>query len=339
MKTKQKTPIPFKVREHGFSKSRTANWNCDINVINDLMFFIFERENIRIQKDELKQSAPWTKDPILGKHRFTQVDRRLDAGTVYLLENVIHPLSRLLKNASKERLNDLRKSMIEAITIYRLFNRIPTWEEIMNHRGSGLEHILFREWLNEKFRKEITEKFENMNQAGFPIFTGAHLVYAGPSEKHGRGGRSMVRYYWEIIIPGVLSRVNEILTVANKTNSVEKVFDEFKSCQGLGPFISFQIVSDLVYTPLLISAKDRNTFAAYGPGSLRFLKLAFPKSSPRDNRELSLFLLGQVNEKMTPIGRELDLSDIEHCFCETAKYIALRDGKSRARVYPFGVEK
>jgi hypothetical protein len=62
-----------------------------LNPKNEELFFhwISERYKIHYLKDVEKKSAPWTKDLILKKYRFTNVKRYHDKETIYLIENIV----------------------------------------------------------------------------------------------------------------------------------------------------------------------------------------------------------------------------------------------------------
>lgn len=51
--------------------------------LNEFWWFCEERERIRIAKESGKK-RPWTSDPILDRHKFTNVDRLHDRGTMML---------------------------------------------------------------------------------------------------------------------------------------------------------------------------------------------------------------------------------------------------------------
>ena len=87
------------------------------------MFFMKERMNI-FWKKWLDSPKPYTKDPILAEHKFTNVYRVLDRSSQYLLKNVIYNG----KEYSKEE-------MFWRILIYKHFNLPSTWDLLIKEFG------------------------------------------------------------------------------------------------------------------------------------------------------------------------------------------------------------
>src|SRR5438132_384169 len=61
---------------------------------------------------------PWTSDPIINRYRFTNVYRASDRVSQYLIRDVIYDES--LPSAPKE--------ILFRILLFKLFNKIETWE-------------------------------------------------------------------------------------------------------------------------------------------------------------------------------------------------------------------
>jgi hypothetical protein len=62
---------------------------------------------------------PWSDDPILRHYKFTNVDRELDATTVWFAANVRDPVA------------DEPVDVLRCTVIFRLFNRISTGELLL----------------------------------------------------------------------------------------------------------------------------------------------------------------------------------------------------------------
>ena len=87
--------------------------------------FAAERQKIFFKKLENAQ-IPWTDDRILSTYKFTNAYRASDRTSQYLIRNVIYR-------------NDLPASSNEVffrIMIFKLFNKIETWQLLENKIGS-----------------------------------------------------------------------------------------------------------------------------------------------------------------------------------------------------------
>lgn len=147
MKTKDRD-IPYcGVRQKVIEKAHPM---LDEEVMAHLRNFIIERYNIYVKKEIMKMPAPWTKNPILAKYRFTNVFRELD----YVTKSLINGVSKVESLPFEDRfLNTI---------LFRLWNNPDTFfdlggpwtkEEIYN----GLE-------LKEKVRpvyRELAQKDPN----------------------------------------------------------------------------------------------------------------------------------------------------------------------------------
>lgn len=95
--------------------------------INDFWIFCHERELIRQKKDG-GMTAPWTRDPILQKHKFTNIDRAHDRGT-----RLLWKLCRTL----------CQHDMVHAVVIYRMSGSLNTHIDLMqaNEFGKWYEQL------------------------------------------------------------------------------------------------------------------------------------------------------------------------------------------------------
>src|SRR5260370_23219338 len=66
---------------------------------------------------------PWTNDPVLAKHRFTNAYRAADRVSQYLIRNVLY------------RGEQTSEEIFFRALLFKFFNRIDTWEEIEAHMG------------------------------------------------------------------------------------------------------------------------------------------------------------------------------------------------------------
>tara|TARA_R100000656_G_scaffold114835_1_gene87334 strand:- start:114 stop:518 length:405 start_codon:yes stop_codon:yes gene_type:complete len=108
----------------------------------------------------------------------------------------------------------------------------------------------------------------------------------------------------------------------------------------MGPFMAYEVVTDLRHTYLLEDAEDRLTWANAGPGAMRGLnrltgrELDFCKRSHPWNEEMQL-LYSVAMEKLPDWIKEAlhpyELREIEGGLCEFDKYSRTLKGEGRPR--------
>ena len=91
--------------------------------------FAAERQEIFFRRAE-QQPPPWTNDTILGSYKFTNAYRASDRTSQYLIQHVIY----------RDDLPDDPAEVFFRIVLFKLFNRIDTWElDPSRGRTGGLQ--------------------------------------------------------------------------------------------------------------------------------------------------------------------------------------------------------
>jgi len=276
--------------------------------------FILERQAIYLARCAGK-SKPWTQDPILQKYKFTNIFRQCDRGTI------------ALHNMLAEMRNDGWSDDLCLWTIiwYRLFN-------LRNHVED-----------TDKFFKDYSalEKFILAKyRRGHQIFTSAHMT-------HGSAGESKHITYLEGAKMAFRKRRDYLASIENEP-TLEHAFRTMLQNYCVGPFVAYEIVCDLRFTPILQCAADVLTWANIGPGAKRGLeRLGLPNTleSVRKLYATSTQILGKeffASARPHPLEVHpwsdvmlFELREIEHSLCEFDKYERARlgQGKPRSR-YP-----
>lgn len=86
----------------------------------------------------LNQAPPWTTDPILRDHRFTNAYRASDRVSQYLIRQILDP-------ATAGGVYDVRDTLFR-ILLFKLFNRVDTWELLERSVGR-------LDWRNYSFER------------------------------------------------------------------------------------------------------------------------------------------------------------------------------------------
>lgn len=275
-------------------------------------YWINERHQIYLNR-HAGEPKPWSEDDIFLDYKFTNAFRELDTGTVWLRENFREPHA-----------DDPEELLVFNMCWYRKFNWIPT-----------------AKYLGWQTQWDPTEAHAILYpHRGEQLVTGAHFSIAPPYMPRWEGMLETISDMWDVR--------HDITNVALGTKSLEKTFDELLEIQYVGPFIAYEIVSDIRHTRVLNDAVDIYTWANPGPGARRGLRRLGLEAKPdtvaiknmRDLLEQSQDRLSYaVIEPWKPhnshlLGRHvppLEMRDIEHCLCEFDKYCRVYRGEGRPR--------
>jgi len=99
----------------------------------------------------------------------------------------------------------------------------------------------------------------------------------------------------------------------------------------LGPFLSYEMVTDLRHTPILKNAPDINTWSNAGPGCKRGLRRIWSEVHPSQLLNAMRYLLEISSRYLKDHVPSLELRDIEHSCCEFDKYARVYYGEGRPR--------
>ena len=272
-----------------------------------LLYWIGERHNIYL--DRLAgRPKPWTEDPILQQYKFCNVYRELDTVTKWIDQHWRGPMSVIDDD-----------HMWFAMCVARLFNWPDTLQAIgypvpwRPHEVLGVLHA----------RKQAEEK----------VFSGAYIVSTN--------GRAMDKATY------VVRHVLNPLWAQRKTyeptteDMLESFHTRLSQANGMGSFMSAQIVADLKYVHPLNQAKDWMDFAASGPGSRRGLNRVLGREVRAPWTEQNWRkALSELHARVLPRLYKLDMpplhaQDLQNCLCEFDKYMRTANGEGRPRsTYP-----
>lgn len=258
-------------------------------------------------KRSLGNPKPWTEDLILQKFRFCNVFREDDTTTKWFYENVRGPLSNSY-------------DVLLATIIFRWFNRIETGKELLNGRQG---ETLFDNWSSDDARAILKDRK--------PVVTGAYII------KTPNGMNKLDGVLWCIdqIAPVCQQLAHEIY----EGKSLKTACELLQKFPYMGPFMAYEVVTDLRHTGLLMGAKDIDYWANPGPGAARGLGRVlhnnvdhFSRSSVRDANDLQKGMRWLLNESRDgtnwPIHwRRWEMREVEHTLCEFDKHERARRGE------------
>lgn len=244
--------------------------------------------------------GPWTADPILRAYRFTNAFRATDRVSQYLIREVQY---------RADRSQEPREVFFRTL-LFKIFNRIDTWEAMETAHGS----LSWRAVDIEALDKTLTR----LHAQGRRIYSAAYIMPApafGRERKHSN--------HLALIAHMMADRLPERL---QQLPDLESVYKSILAYPGLGPFLAFQYAIDLNYSTLL--GFDESDFVVAGPGALDGISKCFSSTDDRSpeaiirwvtDRQEAEFAARGLNFKGL-YGRPLQPIDCQNLFCEISKY-------------------
>ncbi len=278
------------------------------------LYWIREREWIRQRKEDqntwCNEVDLFTDDPILQKYRFCNVRREDDRVTRWIKAEIRRPF---------QNSPDLWWMLCVARTI--------------NLPASLGELIEKRAWpfVNPGFHPEMMTKVLEARQArGEQLHTGAYMIRAESNKKVPWFEWSKAKYLCEIVLGRLWQSEIDL-------SSMEKAHESICAYHGWGPFMAYQAVVDMRFTPILEQSPDIARWAAAGPGTIRGINRLmgdpvkasmtqeFALQTMRDWYPIFQTAFAEVSDN------HLDFSDVPNILCETDKYLRVKNGEGKPR--------
>ena len=246
------------------------------------------------------QNYPASSDPILSRHRFTNVYRASDRVSQYLIRHVIYD-------------GDWRDSdFLFRVLLFKFFNKIEMWEALEAELGEIT-------WKGYDFQK-YDDVLSRISSTGKTIYSAAYIM---PSGRSAFGSPRKHRNHLKII--AMMVEALKVQELASKP-SLGSIFKTLRSFPSVGPFIGYQLAIDLNYGPQFNFSE--NDCVEAGPGALDGISKCFSSVgdySPADIIRYMTDIQEQALKDYAPgfkslWGRRLHLIDCQNLFCEVSKY-------------------
>lgn len=242
--------------------------------------------------------APWTTDPILSTHRFTNAYRASDRVSQYLLHHVIY-------DAQRDAADTFFRTLL-----FKIFNRIDTWEYLRDQIGEP-ELSSFDP---DRYARALDPRIED----GTRIYSAAYIM-PSPQLGHQRKHANHLALLHRLVVDGSLERLRW-------ASGLRQLYQQLLDVPSFGPFLAFQYAIDLNYSPHL--AFDEMEYVVAGPGALRGIAKCFTDTGGLDaagviramTRAAPQFLETSPVPFVDLWGRPLQLIDVQNLFCEVDKY-------------------
>ena len=265
--------------------------------------FAAERQGVFFRKLGGKE-PPWTDDPIIARHKFTNAYRASDRVSQYLIRNVIY---------------DGDQSVPEVFfrtILFKLFNKIDTWELLTSCLGMITWEGYSFDLIDGLLSRALASKTR--------IYSGAYIM---PSGSTAFGYRQKHRNHLKL-----LERMmdDEVPYQVSGATSMRQAFEILRSYPMIGDFLAYQFVTDLNYSEVCDFSEME--FVVPGPGARDGIHKCFSDlgglSEPdiiklvTDRQEYELGRLGIAFRSLW--GRRLQLIDCQNLLCEVSKYARVR---------------
>lgn len=272
-------------------------------VYDTLWKFAAERQRIFFARFH-SEPPPWTSDPILTAHKFTNAYRASDRVSQYLIGQVIY-----------KGPQEPQETFFRTI-LFKLFNKIETWEYLRAHLGD----ITF-----ESFRfTDIDRLLCRAMDAGVSIYSAAYIMASGgrifnTAKKH----QAHLQLLQRMMHDQVPAKLQDCL-------GMRQAFELLRSYPMIGDFLAYQYVTDLNYSNLI----DFNEmdFTIPGPGARDGIRKCFSTLGGLTEAEIIRLVAERQEVEFERLGikfqslwgRPLQLIDIQNLFCEVDKYARVK---------------
>ncbi len=245
------------------------------------------------------QPGPWTCDPILAGHRFTNCYRAADRVSQYLIRHVVYSGSQDFQEVAFRTL------------LFKIFNKIETWELLLAELGTPT-------W--ETYDQSEYDRVLSTAFASHRTLYSAAYVMAPPRLGATRKHTNHLRLLELMMAQGL----PEALMGAR---SMSAAFEALRAQPGIGDFLGFQFLIDLNYSDSLDF--DEMEFVVPGPGARDGIRKCFGKDADGIEAQVIRYMAENQVEHFARLGlsfpglrgwRPLQLIDCQNLFCEVDKY-------------------
>lgn len=292
--------------------------------IAELADYMKKRQAILLAR-EGGMKPPWTSDKILDTGRFCNVFREDDRVTKWIDKNIREPYI-------------LHPHLWFMLCIARYINWPPTLQFLIT-QGRWPDNPDFHP-IN------ITYGLQDLAKTGMKVYTSAYMIRAESNPKVEWYSWTKHKYIAEIVLGRLWEDREDWQRVVESKPTLEEVWLKFQAPRyiGWGPFMAYEVVTDLRHTRYLSLSKDIFTWANAGPGAIRGLNRLYGrelnnKPKPSQTNQEMYIIQEEMNNtaKLWPIPwPRLEMRDVEHNLCEFDKYerVRLGEGQMRSKYNP-----
>src|SRR5205807_300767 len=202
------------------------------------------------------------------------------------------------------------------ILLFKLFNKIETWQLLENHLGE----ITTASFSAESVAKALSAVLD----AGRRIYSAAYIM---PSGSHSFPGP---RKHWAHLRLVELMLKDNLHSKIFGCKDMEQVFKILRSYPMLGDFLAYQYAIDINYSEVINFSESE--FVMPGPGARNGLQKCFTALGKMDHGDVIRLVTDLQEAEFERRGiqfqwlgnRRLQLIDVQNLFCEIDKYARVR---------------
>jgi len=259
--------------------------------------FASERQEMFMRR-VLGSTPPWTEDPILSVHRFTNTYRASDRVSQYLIRHVTYEGSQKAEE------------IFFRTILFKLFNKIETWESL----GAKLGALSWKDFSFDAYAKVLDGLLED----GERVYSAAYIM-PSPSFGSPRKHRNHLRLIEHMMADGAPKKLA-------KVGSLRGAFEVLRGYPSLGDFLAFQFAIDINYSELTDFSEME--FVVAGPGARDGISKCFKDTAGLSEAEIIRVMADRAEAEFQRLGmsfrnlwgRSLQLIDCQNVFCEVSKY-------------------
>ncbi|WP_406292725.1 putative DNA base hypermodification protein [Embleya sp. NBC_00888] len=244
--------------------------------------------------------APWTSDPILARHRFTNCFRAADRVSQQLIAGVSY------------RGDQRWEEVFFRTLLFKFFNKASTWELLVGALGGTPT------WADYDFGRYdgvLSKAFAS----GGRLYSAAYITpppAMGESRKHAN--------HLRVLETMMATNAPERVLAAK---SLQEAYRILLGYPAIGPFLAYQYVIDLNYAAEM--PFEEGDFVVPGPGAKDGIRKAFGAAADGIEAEVIHYMTDTQEEHFARLGlepvrlggrRRLQLIDCQNLFCEVDKY-------------------
>lgn len=269
--------------------------------------FAAERQNVFFKRIS-GEKHPWTNDPIIAKFKFTNVYRSTDRVSQYLIKNVIY--NDLLPQTPDE--------VLFRIFLFKLFNKIETWELLTKHLGV----LTWQEYDFKKYDKILDRTISSGQRIYSAAYIMPSVISMGYERKHANHLKLIEKVMKE-------ETCDQLMSVRR----MQDAFEIIKALPGLGDFLAYQMLIDINYSQVINFSESE--FVVPGPGAKGGISKCFSDLGGLNLVEIIKFMTDRQEQEFERLGldfktiggRPLQLIDCQNIFCEVDKYARVKHPK------------
>lgn len=221
--------------------------------------FAAERQHIFFKR-VTGEAAPWTKDPILEEHKFTNAYRASDRVSQFLIKNVIY----------RDDLPDTPQEVSFRTLLFKIFNKIETWQLLERSLGE----ITFEGYEFGRYDRILSQAM----RAGGRIYSAAYIMPpGGRAFGHSAKHQNHLRLLEKMMADNLADQLRDLA-------SMQSAFELLRSYPTIGDFLAYQFVTDINYSE--VTHFSEMDFVVPGPGARDGLKKCFRDTAGPNEPEL-----------------------------------------------------